>query len=615
MMRHAYIPNVPQYQMQATSAPFQPAQFIPQQAQYFNQGVPQAMFYVPPNQQIQQPQQPQQPTQTQNTAIQTNNINKSKPKRSSKIVIRDPKDNKDVTEEILHSSTANGRTGSTPPLTNSTVQTDSSKIQAQFAAQVAARVGGEKGKQIGEKKAEDTGKHKDGQASTAQIDETKTEANIQGNGSAVTDESCAKDLPQNNTEISNKVTSIAEENRTGSPKGTTDNTHANQSSPTLGEITQKMKMTIESQKGTRNEVPKVVLKRADRETTTKSEGSETTTKSEGSETTTKSEGSETKEVADVSVPMSQNNENTGERKTSKVVVHSPVEQTKNEDKGDSLDNGQNGINVSKTPESNETLSEMTSDKTKKIVETITDTEGDAKEDLGKETGSKQEDIAQIQEEIVKPNESHGELLSQPEVTKQETTEQQAEEVAEQEQNKLSQVDKQPELIQTDKELQIRQAEKEQEVEETKQQEQQIDKQQQQHSDKQEEKQSDKQQHQSDKQQHQSDKQQEKQSDKQQQQSDKQQEKQSDKQQQQSDKQQQQSDKQQEKPSDKQQQQSDKQQQQQQTRQPDKKQDNPKPQQQEKQQSQKTGEKYKLMICIALHFMEHKPFLFCVKSYM
>ena len=91
-------------------------------------------------------------------AIQTNNINKPKQKRS-KIVIRDPsKDNKNVTEEILHSSTANARTGSTPPLTNSTVQTDSSKIQAQFAAQAAARVGGEKGKQINERKAEDTGK-------------------------------------------------------------------------------------------------------------------------------------------------------------------------------------------------------------------------------------------------------------------------------------------------------------------------------------------------------------------------------------------------------------------------------------------------------------------------
>ena len=136
-MRHAYIPSVPQYQMQATSAPFQP-QFMPQQAQYFNQGMPQAMYYMQPNQQIQQPQQQQQqPTQTktQNTAIQTNNINKPKQKRS-KIVIRDPsKDNKNVTEEILHSSTANGRTGSTPPLTNSTVQTDSSKIRAQFAAQ------------------------------------------------------------------------------------------------------------------------------------------------------------------------------------------------------------------------------------------------------------------------------------------------------------------------------------------------------------------------------------------------------------------------------------------------------------------------------------------------
>ena len=123
--------------MQATSPPFQPAQFIPQQAQYFNQGVPRPMYYMHSNQQIQQPQQ-QQPTQTQNTAIQTNNINKPKPKRS-RIVIRDA-DNNDVTEEILGSN--NWSTGSTPLLTNSAVQTDSSKIQAQFAAQVAARVRG-----------------------------------------------------------------------------------------------------------------------------------------------------------------------------------------------------------------------------------------------------------------------------------------------------------------------------------------------------------------------------------------------------------------------------------------------------------------------------------------
>ena len=94
--------------MQATSAPFQP-QFMAQQAQYFNKGMPQPMYYMQPNQQIQQ----QQPTQTQNTAIQTNNTNESKPKQS-KIVIRDPKDNKDVTEEILYRNTTNGRTSDTP---------------------------------------------------------------------------------------------------------------------------------------------------------------------------------------------------------------------------------------------------------------------------------------------------------------------------------------------------------------------------------------------------------------------------------------------------------------------------------------------------------------------
>ena len=312
-MRPAYIPNVPQYQIPATSTPFQP-QFMPQQSQYFNQGMPQPMCYTQPNQQIQQPQQQQQQptqTQTQNTAIQTNNIKKPKPKRRRKIVIRDPKDNKDVTDEILHGSTANGRAGGIPPLTNSTIQTGSSKIQTQFAVQFGARVGGEKGKQINEKKAGNAEKDKDRQASTSQIDETKREENMPGNGSIAVNEIYSKDLPQNNTEMLNKVNSIAEENSTGSPKSTTDNMHANQRSPTLGEMTAKMKMTIESQKETRNETPKVVLKRTDRETTTKSEGSET------------------KEVADISVPVSENSENTVERKTSKVVVHSPVEPTKN----------------------------------------------------------------------------------------------------------------------------------------------------------------------------------------------------------------------------------------------------------------------------------------------
>ena len=63
-MRPAYVPNVqPAYQMQPTNAPFQP-QFLQQQQQYF------------------------------------------KPKRTAKIVIRDPRHNhKDVTDEILSNST------------------------------------------------------------------------------------------------------------------------------------------------------------------------------------------------------------------------------------------------------------------------------------------------------------------------------------------------------------------------------------------------------------------------------------------------------------------------------------------------------------------------------
>ncbi len=103
------------------------------------------MYYtVPTNQPM---QQQQQPPQTSNPAIQTNNVNKPKPKRRSRIVIRDPKGNEDVTDQILsHTIAANGRSGGNPLLTNSTAQTESSTIQAHFAAQVAARVR-EKGKQ------------------------------------------------------------------------------------------------------------------------------------------------------------------------------------------------------------------------------------------------------------------------------------------------------------------------------------------------------------------------------------------------------------------------------------------------------------------------------------
>ena len=71
-MRPAYIPNVPQYQMPATGASIQSTYHAMQQ-----------------NQPIQLQQKPE-------------------PKRSDKIVIRDPMANKDVTEEILYGSTANG---------------------------------------------------------------------------------------------------------------------------------------------------------------------------------------------------------------------------------------------------------------------------------------------------------------------------------------------------------------------------------------------------------------------------------------------------------------------------------------------------------------------------
>ena len=79
---------------------------VSQQLQHFDQPMPALhMYYVPPIQLI-QPQQQQQSAQTQNSAIiQANNINKPKLKRICKITIRDPRYNKDVTEEILRSST------------------------------------------------------------------------------------------------------------------------------------------------------------------------------------------------------------------------------------------------------------------------------------------------------------------------------------------------------------------------------------------------------------------------------------------------------------------------------------------------------------------------------
>jgi hypothetical protein len=85
-MRPTFIPNVQQlYQMQATKQP-----------RYYNQGMPPAMRHTV---------QPNQPTQRQNRmsnpTIQTNNLTKPKPERTSRIVIRDPKDNKDVTNKFL----------------------------------------------------------------------------------------------------------------------------------------------------------------------------------------------------------------------------------------------------------------------------------------------------------------------------------------------------------------------------------------------------------------------------------------------------------------------------------------------------------------------------------
>ncbi len=145
-------------------------------------------------------------------------------------------------------------------MANSTAQTESSTIQAQFAAQVAQVAGrvGEKGKQGNIENKDTVKKDKELQARTDQTDEIKTEVNKQGNGSIVTDKTHPKDLPPNNTETLNKVNSSLDENRTDSPKNVPGNTHLNQSSPTLGEMTEKLKMTMDTQKEAQNE-PKVVL--------------------------------------------------------------------------------------------------------------------------------------------------------------------------------------------------------------------------------------------------------------------------------------------------------------------------------------------------------------------
>lgn len=101
------------------------------------------MYYVQSNQQIQQPQQQQQqPAPTQNIAIQASSIDKPKPKRTCEVVIRDPKDNKDITDEFI-----TGSTGAASP-SNWTFLTESSTIQAQFTDLAYARVGGEKDKQV-----------------------------------------------------------------------------------------------------------------------------------------------------------------------------------------------------------------------------------------------------------------------------------------------------------------------------------------------------------------------------------------------------------------------------------------------------------------------------------
>ena len=102
---------------------------------------------------------------------------------------------------------------SLPPLTILRAQTESSTSQAQFAAQVAARLG-KKGKQDNEKKADDTSKDKE----IDQVDQIKTEANKQGNDSVLNDVGHGKVLSLNNVETAEKLNSLSEDNRTDAPK-------------------------------------------------------------------------------------------------------------------------------------------------------------------------------------------------------------------------------------------------------------------------------------------------------------------------------------------------------------------------------------------------------------
>ena len=377
-----YIPNVQQaYQMQATTAPFQP-QYMQQQQQYFNQGMHQAVYYMPNNQQIQQQQQqhqqPQQPpAQTTNQQIPTANTNKSKPKRSSKIVIRDPKDHKDVTDEILsiHNNTANGRPGSTPPLTTSSAQTESSTIQAQFAAQVAARVG-DKGTQGNEKKSENGDKDKKPPAKTDQTDSIKSEPNKQGNASIAAEETHPKDLSLKSSE-STKTSSLPSENRTANPKSTLDDTHVNQSSPTLGEMTEKLKMTIEETK----KEPIVLLLRSDQETTKNDE-------IEVKEKTT--------EASEDEAPKDSENVAKEETVNKNEVEISPVEPVKS-DNDSSLDNT-SGVDKTKTSVVEDKLTNVSCDKTEAKVEAVV---------------NEHEDGSQNQDQEVKQEESPKEILSPP----------------------------------------------------------------------------------------------------------------------------------------------------------------------------------------------------------
>ncbi|XP_046850819.1 eukaryotic translation initiation factor 4 gamma 3-like isoform X3 [Xenia sp. Carnegie-2017] len=165
-VHEGFIQNIAQpYPLPVSTASLQPKNISQTQPPLYNGMPPMYYSHMQSNQPIQPQQTQQQPAP--NTGISTN-TKKARSKRPSKIIIKDPNSKKDITEEIrTHSGTANGRSTATPPLANTAAQTESSAIQAEFAAKVEARRAG--GKLYGEK-SEGTNKEKPSQGEKSRID-------------------------------------------------------------------------------------------------------------------------------------------------------------------------------------------------------------------------------------------------------------------------------------------------------------------------------------------------------------------------------------------------------------------------------------------------------------